>query len=78
MLGAGPIRVIFRHVLPNAISIVVTLLPFSVVGVITALTALDFIGFGLPDTYPSWGRILQDASRTLITRGLWLPSSEEW
>ena len=60
VLGAGPFRVIFRHVLPNAISIVVTLLPFSVVGVITALTALDFLGFGLPDTYPSWGRILED------------------
>ncbi len=65
VLGAGPIRVIFRHVLPNAISIVVTLLPFSVVGVITALTALDFIGFGLPDTYPSWGRILQDGVTNL-------------
>ena len=65
VLGAGPVRVIFRHVLPNAISIVVTLLPFSVVGVITALTALDFIGFGLPDTYPSWGRILQDGVANL-------------
>ena len=65
VLGAGPMRVIFRHVLPNAISIVVTLLPFSVVGVITALTALDFIGFGLPDTYPSWGRILQDGVTNL-------------
>ena len=65
VLGAGPIRVIFRHVLPNAISIVVTLLPFSVVGVITALTALDFIGFGLPDTYPSWGRILGDGVTNL-------------
>jgi len=65
VLGAGPVRVIFRHVLPNAISIVVTLLPFSVVGVITALTALDFIGFGLPDTYPSWGRILGDGVSNL-------------
>lgn len=65
VLGAGPIRVIFRHVLPNAISIVVTLLPFSMVGVITALTALDFIGFGLPDSYPSWGRILKDGVSNL-------------
>ena len=65
VLGAGPARVIFRHVLPNAVSIVVTLLPFSVVGVITALTALDFIGFGLPDKYPSWGRILQDGVTNL-------------
>lgn len=65
VLGAGPIRVIFKHVLPNAISIVVTLIPFSVVGVITALTALDFIGFGLPDSYPSWGRLLSDGTQNL-------------
>ena len=65
VLGAGPMRVIFKHVLPNAISIVVTLIPFSVVGVITALTALDFIGFGLPDSYPSWGRLLSDGTQNL-------------
>jgi len=60
VIGAGPGRVIFRHVLPNAVSTVVTLLPFSVAAIITSLTALDFIGFGLPDTYPSWGRLLSD------------------
>ena len=60
LLGASPLRVIFRHVLPNAISIVVTLLPFSVAAIITSLTALDFIGFGLPEQYPSWGRLLSD------------------
>ena len=59
------IRDRFKHVLPNAISIVVTLIPFSVVGVITALTALDFIGFGLPDSYPSWGRLLSDGTQNL-------------
>ena len=60
LLGASPLRVIFRHVLPNTISIVVTLLPFSVAAIITSLTALDFIGFGLPEQYPSWGRLLSD------------------
>jgi microcin C transport system permease protein len=60
LLGASPFRVIFRHILPNAISIVVTLLPFSVAAIITSLTALDFIGFGLPEKYPSWGRLLSD------------------
>ena len=60
LLGASPFRVIFRHILPNAISIVVTLLPFSVAAIISSLTALDFIGFGLPEKYPSWGRLLSD------------------
>lgn len=65
VLGAGPGRVIFRHVLPNAISTIVTLLPFSVAAIITSLTALDFIGFGLPDKYPSWGRLLGDGVSNL-------------
>ena len=73
LLGASPLRVIFRHVLPNAISIVVTLLPFSVAAIITSLTALDFIGFGLPDQYPSWGRLLSDGVTHVDTP--WIVSS---
>jgi microcin C transport system permease protein len=60
VLGAGTIRIIFRHILPNALSTTITLVPFSVTGVATSLTALDFIGFGLPDRYPSWGTLLAD------------------
>jgi len=73
LLGASSFRVIFRHVLPNAISIVVTLLPFSVAGIITSLTALDFIGFGLPEQYPSWGRLLSDGVANVDTP--WIVSS---
>jgi len=60
VLGAGTPRVIFRHIMPNAISTIVTLIPFSVASITTALTALDFIGFGLPSRYASWGRVLGD------------------
>jgi len=60
VLGAGPARVIFRHILPNALSTVVTLIPFSMSTITTSLTALDFLGFGLPEKYPSWGRVLSD------------------
>jgi microcin C transport system permease protein len=63
--GAGTTRVIFRHILPNAIATIVTLLPFSVAGLTSSLTALDFLGFGLPDTYPSWGRVLDDGTQNL-------------
>ena len=63
--GAGTTRVIFRHILPNAISTIVTLLPFSVAGLTSSLTALDFLGFGLPDSYPSWGRVLDDGTSNL-------------
>ena len=65
LMGAGVGRIIFKHVLPNTISIVVTLLPFSVTGLIGSLTALDYLGFGLPVEYPSWGRLLGEGSENL-------------
>ena len=71
--GAGTFRVIFRHILPNAISTIVTLLPFSIAGVASSLTALDFLGFGLPDRYPSWGRVLEDGASNLSAP--WIVSS---
>lgn len=60
LLGASTTRIIFRQVLPNVIAILVTLAPFEIVGVITSLAALDFLGFGLPPDEPSWGRLLHE------------------
>ncbi len=54
-------RIIFRHILPNAITPVVTFLPFSLVGAIGSLAALDYLGFGLPPLTPSLGQLLQQA-----------------
>lgn len=59
MMGAGPWRIIVNHILPNAVSTIVTFIPFSVAAGITALTALDFLGFGLPAPTPSWGELLK-------------------
>lgn len=73
VLGAGTSRVIFRHILPNAIATIVTLVPFSVSAVVSSLTALDFLGFGVPDSYPSWGRILNDGVSNLDA--VWIVSS---
>ncbi len=58
LAGAGPLRLIFRHILPNTISTLITFLPFTVAAGITALTALDFLNFGLPRPTPSWGEML--------------------
>lgn len=60
VMGAGPLHILFRHILPNIFGIVVTLIPFSVAAVVLSLASLDYLGFGLPDTYPSWGRLLND------------------
>lgn len=56
--GIGHRRIFFRHILPNALTPLVTLVPFLVIGNISSLTALDFLGFGLNPPTPSWGELL--------------------
>lgn len=59
--GLSHWQIIFHHILPNALTPAITLLPFSLVGAIASLSALDFLGFGLPPLAPSWGELLQQA-----------------
>lgn len=59
MMGASNFRIIYKHIIPNTISTIITFVPFSVAGGITALTALDFLSFGLPAPAPSWGELLK-------------------
>jgi len=58
-LGASDSRIIFRHILPNTVAVIITYAPFSVSGGIVALTSLDYLGFGLAPPTPSWGELLQ-------------------
>ncbi len=73
VLGAGTPRIIFRHLLPNTVAIIITLVPFTVSGLIFALTALDYLGFGLPPMYATWGRLLNDGLSNLSAP--WLVTS---
>ncbi len=60
VMGAGPAHILLVHILPNLTGIIVTLVPFSIAVVVLSLASLDYMGFGLPDTYASWGRLLND------------------
>jgi microcin C transport system permease protein len=60
-MGISSSKVIFRHILPNGLIPVITFFPFSLVGAIGALAALDYLGFGLPPPTPSWGELLFQA-----------------
>lgn len=53
----------FRHIFPNALVPVITFFPFNLVGAISSLAALDYLGFGLPPPTPSWGELLQQAQQ---------------
>jgi len=64
-LGSSNFRIVFKHILPNTIAIIVTFIPFSVATGVTALTALDYLGFGLPPPTPSWGELLAQGTSKL-------------
>ncbi len=60
-MGLSSVRIVLRHVLPNALVPIITFFPFSLVGAIGSLAALDYLGFGLPPPTPSIGQLLQQA-----------------
>ncbi len=62
-MGVSTNKIIFKHILPNALVPVITFFPFSLVGAIGALAALDYLGFGLPPPTPSWGELLFQAQQ---------------
>jgi len=64
-LGVSDIKIIFKHVLPNAMVATVTFMPFTLSGSITTLTALDFLGFGLPVGSASLGELLNQGKANL-------------
>jgi microcin C transport system permease protein len=64
-LGLSDVMIMYRHVLPNAMVASLTFLPFILSGSITTLTALDFLGFGLPPGSPSLGEMLQQGKANL-------------
>jgi len=73
VIGAGPPRIIFKHLLPNTLSILITFIPFTVIAGITSLTALDFLGFGIPPPTASWGELLRQGTSRLDA--WWIASS---
>jgi len=57
-LGVGNVTIMWRHLLPNGLTPVITFLPFRVSAAILALTSLDFLGLGVPPSTPSLGELL--------------------
>lgn len=64
-LGVSNTKIMFRHMLPNAMVATLTLLPFLVTGAIGTLAALDFLGFGLPSSAPSLGELTLQAKQNI-------------
>jgi microcin C transport system permease protein len=64
-LGASDLSIMLNHILPNAMVATLTFLPFILSGAITSLTALDFLGFGLPPGSASLGELLNQGKNNL-------------
>lgn len=64
-LGVSNGSIMWRHLLPNAMTPVVTFLPFRISGAVLALTSLDFLGLGVPPTTPSLGELLSQGKENI-------------
>jgi microcin C transport system permease protein len=62
-LGASDFKIIFKHILPNSLTPIITFAPFTIAGEIVGLAALDYLGFGLQVPTPSWGELLAQAQK---------------
>jgi microcin C transport system permease protein len=64
-LGLSNAQIMWRHILPNSLTPVITFLPFRMSGAILALTSLDFLGLGVPSSVPSLGELLKQGKANL-------------
>ena len=64
-LGVGNLQIMWRHILPNSLTPVVTFLPFRMSAAILALTSLDFLGLGVPPGTPSLGELLNQGKANI-------------
>lgn len=64
-LGLGNVQIMWRHILPNSLTPVITFLPFRMSAAIVSLTSLDFLGLGVPPSTPSLGELLSQGKDNL-------------
>ena len=71
-LGVGHSRIAFRHVLPNTMGPFIVLMTAQFGGAILVEAALSFLGLGVPEPYPSWGRMLSVSAAEFAQKAPWL------
>ena len=71
-IGAPTKRILFRHLLPNILPMIILGLSLGMGGMIMAEASLSFLGFGLPPPTPSWGGMISGAGRIYMIRAPWM------
>ena len=64
-MGQSHWKVMFKHILPNSLTPIITFAPFGIIGYIAALVSLDYLGFGLQPPTPSWGELMAQGRTNL-------------
>ena len=64
-MGQSNWKIMFKHILPNSLTPIITFAPFAIIGDIFTLVSLDFLGYGLKPPASSWGNLLQQGSENL-------------
>lgn len=70
VMGGRPWRIIVKHLVPNTIGTIVVTVTFQIANAILTLAVLQYLGFGLPPTTPTWGSMLSDGT-TYLQDGYW-------
>jgi microcin C transport system permease protein len=65
VLGVKRYKILFSEILPNALTPIITFMPFYLISAVFTLTALDYLGFGLPAPTPSWGELIRQGMANL-------------
>lgn len=75
-IGASNWRVVFKHILPNGLTPIVTFSPFEIAAGVSTLSFIDYLGLGLRPPTPSWGELLAQAQKwfTIAEWLVWAPS----
>jgi len=74
-MGLSSARIMWRHILPNSLTPVITFLPFRLSEGLLLLTALDFLGLGVPGSVPSLGDLLNQGKNNLDA--WWLSAADD-
>jgi peptide/nickel transport system permease protein len=70
VMGGRSARIILRHIVPNTIGTIMVTVTFQIANAILVLAVLQYLGFGLPATQPTWGSMLSDGV-TFLQSGYW-------
>ena len=71
-VGMGEVRIAVRHVLPNTLAPLIVLATAQLGSTILTEASLSFLGLGIPEPYPSWGRMLSESAAEYVRTAPWL------